>query len=301
MAAQHPIFDDIRRGDLEAVKQHVLANPTMLEEIDRYRFGFGQMTPLCAIDYRIPDEIAHWLIDHRGQHDLNTRRHRQMTALHWSCHEGLLSIAQVLVASGGDPAVTNSELMTPLMEASRQGRYDVVAFLLRLPAVQATLDTVDRYESTALFYASRWSRNSCVQLLLDAGADPTIPLANEWSPHGVRRFFSFIAGRLRHAIAREPNRARTLHKARALLDAAHVIRKTKQDARDDGDSPAAQQQKAIAAAPVYLKARVQRDEALPRVELTAHQGDDERLRATVAFVVGREEGGVEYAGLPREL
>ena len=41
MAAEHPIFNDIYRGDVEAVKQHVLANPAVLEEK-----GFDQMTPL---------------------------------------------------------------------------------------------------------------------------------------------------------------------------------------------------------------------------------------------------------------
>lgn len=46
-----------------------------------------------------------------------------------------------------------------------------------------------------------------------------------------------------------------------------------------------QQQKAVAAAPIYIQRRVQRDEALPRVELTPQQGD-ERVRATVAFEVG---------------
>jgi hypothetical protein len=57
-----------------------------------------------------------------------------------------------------------------------------------------------------------------------------------------------------------------------------------------------QKRAAVAAAPVYLKGRV----ALPVPEFTP-QGEDERLRATVAFVLGLEEGGVEYAGLPREV
>jgi hypothetical protein len=67
----------------------------------------------------------------------------------------------------------------------------------------------------------------------------------------------------------------------------------------------------IAAAPAYLKGRVQQDEPLPSVELTPpqqdQQGDDERVRATAAFVVGGlddEEGSKEEEEakhLPREL
>lgn len=68
MAAEHPIFIDILRGDLEAVKQRVLADPAVLEEKGSY-----QMTPLIyAITHKKPT-IAHWLIDHRGQHDVNTQ------------------------------------------------------------------------------------------------------------------------------------------------------------------------------------------------------------------------------------
>lgn len=65
-----------------------------------------------------------------------------------------------------------------------------------------------------------------------------------------------------------------------------------------------QQQKAIGAAPAYLKARVEQEEVLPRVEMATpgqHGQTKERMRATAAFVVGLEEDGVEYEGLPREL
>lgn len=63
-----------------------------------------------------------------------------------------------------------------------------------------------------------------------------------------------------------------------------------------------QMRQAIAAAPAYLKGRVERDEPLPRVALTPQQqGNDEQLRATMAFVLGLAEGGVEYEGLPRDL
>lgn len=92
-----------------------------------------------------------------------------------------------------------------------------------------------------------------------------------------------------------------LRKACALLDAGTVINKARRNAHDDGDAQAVARQKTTAAVPAYLKGRVKRDKALPVPELAPQQREDEQLRATVAFVLGLEEAGMEYAGLPREL
>ena len=196
----HPIFGDIGRGDLEAVKQLVLANPAVLEEKQSY--SSWQMTPLIyAIQGNNP-LIAHWLIDDRGQHDVNTRDHYRMTALHYACRTGLLSVVQALVTSGADMAVTNSILTTRLMFASSYGHSDIVAYLLQLPAVRATANAVDQGGWTALSYASSESAATSVQLLLDAGADPTIPAGDE-SPlnRALSQEHDDIAALLRAAIA----------------------------------------------------------------------------------------------------
>ena len=300
----HPIFDDIRRGELEAAKQHVLANAAVLEEKNVL-----QMTPLIYAIYHSKPAIAHWLIDYRGQHDINTQDYHEWTALHYACTWGPLSIVQALVASGADSGVTERDLKTPLVFASMIRHPDIVAYLLQLPAVRATVNDVGLFIYTALSYASRKGSASSVQLLLDAGADPTIPDGNN-SPlcNAIYHGHTAIAALLGAAIA-EPDGARALHKARALLDAAIVINKARHDAHDGGHAPAVQRQHAIAAAPVYLQGRLQQrqgDEAplpLPVPELVAQQRGwgDERVRATAAFVLGLEEGGVAYAGLPREL
>ena len=66
-----------------------------------------------------------------------------------------------------------------------------------------------------------------------------------------------------------------------------------------------QLQQVIAAAPAYLRGRVQQDAPLPMVELKPMRMRprqwEEKARATAAFVLGLEEGGVDYQGLPREL
>ena len=190
------------------------------------------------------------------------------------------------------------------MRAAIHGHSNIVAYLLRLPAVRATVDTTDRQGCTALSHASR---PNVVQLLLDAGADPTIPSVYGSPLNEAIRLRRTATARLfRRAIA-EPDRTRNLHKARALLNAAIVINKAEKDVRDHDNEQermrtrGQQMQAAVAAAPVYLKGRVQRYEApLPVPELAPQRGR-ERVLATVAFVVGLEEGGVAYAGLPREL
>ena len=106
----HPIFDEIRRGDLEAVKQHVLADPAVLEEKQEAVYD---QTPLIYAIHCREVAIAHWLIDHRGQLDVNTRDGLPSTALHHAYFYGGLSVVKALVASGADPAVTNGHLMTP--------------------------------------------------------------------------------------------------------------------------------------------------------------------------------------------
>ena len=226
---------------------------------------------------------------------------------------------QALVTSGADPSVIDFQFKTPLIWASTIVFPNFIACLLQLPAARATVDIVDQDGRTALPRASVYGHASSVQLLLDAGADPTIP-AGDCSPLNcaIRRGHTAVAALLRHAI-NEPDRARTLHKARALLDAGLAVRNAGADSGnhdndDDEQQPprrhrmhtrGQQKRAAIPAAPVYIQGRLQQpDEAplpLPVPELAPQRGGDERVRATVAFVLGLEEGGVAYAGLPREL
>jgi len=306
----HPIFGDIRGGRLKKVKRRVRADAAVLEDCGE--------TPLIYAIWECKPAIALWLIEHRSQHDLDTANTDWETALHFACDKGLLSVVQALVRAGANPAAFNRDGGTPLIAAARYKHANVVAFLLQQPAVKATIDAVGRSPCcTALSIASHQGHLDIVQLLLDAGADPTIPAgpasplnsATEYGHHDV-------AALLRTAIA-EPDRARALHKARALLDTAHEIRHIRLGNdidRDDKGSEQQQQQqprprrvrtrgetqrRAVAAAPAYLKERVEREAALPRVDSTPRQGrrrmggeDEQRLRATAAFAL---------EGLPQEL
>jgi hypothetical protein len=76
----------IASGYMEDVQQIVLANPLVLEER-----SFSKQTPLifaCAAcaERRVTCQpaIALWLIEHRGQHDVNAQDDEAMTAQHWA-------------------------------------------------------------------------------------------------------------------------------------------------------------------------------------------------------------------------
>ena len=171
-ATMHPIFRDIQSGNLEVVKQRVLANSTVLEE---RQSGFGH-TPLTYAALNSKEDIAVWMVEHKGQHNLDTRDVFRQTALHWACITDLPKLVQAMVGAGANPTLRQLlAARTPLMLASNLEKSNVTAVLLQVPAVIATIDTMDIGNNTALFIAVTNGRLSTVQLLLDAGADPSIP------------------------------------------------------------------------------------------------------------------------------
>ena len=162
------------------------------------------------------------------------------------------------------------------MWASRFGRDDVVDYLLKLPVARATMDEINmrqQPEFSAVSVAASNGHSSTVQLLLDAGADPTIP-ANAHSFHcrAISPLSRAISGRhdgtatlLRRAIA-EPERTRALYKARSFIDAALAVDKVRTDARAKGQSPVVQLQKA-GIVPGYLKGRVEQQQPMPQAKM----------------------------------
>lgn len=229
-----------------------------------------------------------------------------MAALHFACSEGNLPLVKALVEAGANPVLRSGNGRTP-HDSQQLGQKDVVAYLLSVPAARSALDASDNCGRTALYLASDTFRSfgPTVELLLAAGADPNGPPDGR-SPLELAEFNldRKITSLLRHAAA-AADFTRRLFKFRALLDAAVAVPKARSDARGKGEPATVQWQKAVAAAPTYLKARVEREQPLPRVELRpARKREESRIteaRATVAFAVGFEDGGVKYPGLPPEL
>ena len=68
----------------------------------------------------------------------------------YACRMGHLEVVELLLSRGADPTICDHTGRTPLMMASNGGHVDVVRCLVRNKAVRATIDTLDRYEWTAL-------------------------------------------------------------------------------------------------------------------------------------------------------
>ena len=87
------------------------------------------------------------------------------------------------------------------------------------------------------------------------------------------------------AALEEPERAYLLAKARAMVDGVRVITRCPAAARA-GTAEEAKQRR-VEAAPLSLRGRVEREEALPEVEVRGVQnpGAQEELRAVVGFVL----------------
>ena len=242
------IFRAIEVGQLEFVKRCVLAIPVVLEE--RQPSYFLRTTPLIHAVQNRREEIALWIIEHRGEHDVDTRDASGCTALIEASAEGLLKVVKALVVAGAK-YIPSHEKLTPLMAAARWNNPDLLAFLLERPVVKPCINITSpgRRRCTALSLACQKGDSRCVKMLLDAGADPTIPVG-ERSPlqQAIDHEHNDIADFLRLILA-EPDRGWALHKARSLVDAGPAIRKIKQDARDKGAGAAEQKHKAVTAAP----------------------------------------------------
>ena len=185
------------------------------------------------------------------------------------------------------------------MAAASAGSVDCVALLLARGGDGANVNTVrtgaNGDGSIALHLAACEDHPEIVALLLKARADPTTR-ANDSNTSGRRKGrrppavhcpLQCIA--LLEAALAELQRARTLLKARTLLDAACGIDTAHANARDkQGLTRAGQQRAALAAAPVYLKQRVIEGLDLPHVEV---EGEDERVVACVKYALGLESGG----------
>ena len=186
------------------------------------------------------------------------------------------------------------------MVAAGHGHADIVAFLLTLPAVREGIDSISWNNKTALWEACFWGRTATIQLLLDAGANPTIP-EGDCSPLSIATAANRhdIVALFRPAI--EQHRLGLLHKARCLVDASYEIRKAQHDNRS---LPEAQQRaQMVDAAPSYLQQRVAQAEPLPAVRLTQQEDEDEaheKRQATLAYVLGLG-GGAEEEGMPHEM
>ena len=89
----------------------MLVDPAALDELRTW----NQATPLMYAIGNGQTAMAHWLIEHRGQHNIGTRNREGNAALHCACSNGSLSVVQALAAAGADASLVDKDGWTPLI------------------------------------------------------------------------------------------------------------------------------------------------------------------------------------------
>ena len=226
--------------------------------------------------------------------DVGLKESRGYTAAHRACYGGdHSSVLALLLDAGASINARTSYGWTPLMEAARLGYTRCVALLIDRGGDALDLNAKEEDGWTSLFWAASLGPAHIVQLLLQAGADPTIHDNNgETALDIARQYNGQESIPLLQAALVEPQRSRALFKARVLLDAPYGIDKAFTDAVKNALSRGPLQRAVLAAAPKYLRGRVERGEELPRVKVVERQGSDkEQLAACVKYALGLEGGG----------
>ncbi|RMJ22456.1 Ankyrin repeat protein, partial [Aspergillus sp. HF37] len=101
------------------------------------------------------------------------------TPLHYAVKTGDMKMVKYLLNDGADPDVVNNEGERPFFWAARRGHVEICKLLLQRRCVLQIVS--QSYVCNCLQSAARDGNTRIVQLLLDAGVDPTYSEpANEW-------------------------------------------------------------------------------------------------------------------------
>ena len=92
------------------------------------------------------------------------------TALMHAAENGSMGALSVLLDEGAELESSTPEGVTALMEAARSGRAAAVSVLARRGAIVARLSNLE-YRPAAIHLAAKEDHTTCLQALLDAGAD----------------------------------------------------------------------------------------------------------------------------------
>lgn len=98
------------------------------------------------------------------------------TALYWAArYEDNAEVIRALIAAGGSPVSFTFQKETPLSKAAVHGDYATIAAIIAKSAhVTAYLDYMPDSGGNALMRAARYQPPEVIELLLEAGADPSV-------------------------------------------------------------------------------------------------------------------------------
>ena len=135
------------------------------------------MTPLMIATNQQYEcvEIIKFLLEKHV--DVNARNRDGQTAMYITCAAGHKKIMSLLLDAGANPTIASNVGVTPLMAACQYGHSSIVDALCAYIKSKGNLEHINAQSAkgkTALYFACQYNEMSCVQLLLDAGADPNI-------------------------------------------------------------------------------------------------------------------------------
>jgi len=136
--------------------------------------------------------------------NIHIQDHQQDNPFLYAGAEGLLDIVKLLIDAGADPTITNRYGGVALIPASEHGYVEVVRELLTRTSID--VNHVNNLGWTALMEAIILNnggpkQQEVIQLLIEHGADTTIPDKNGVTPleHAKNRHFTEIERLLRDA------------------------------------------------------------------------------------------------------
>jgi ankyrin repeat protein len=165
------------RGDLAEVQRLVAQDPHLLNATHPAR----PVTPLTCASVACRLEVVRWLVDQGAALDMRDDIQGR-TALWEASSDGVIPGVRLLLESGANPAIADISDWTPLIKASERGHVETVRCLLDHPSGAATINLQTWCGETALLYACLNGHPGVVRVLLEKGADPTIPDSHGWTP-----------------------------------------------------------------------------------------------------------------------
>jgi hypothetical protein len=167
-------------GDVGEVERLVRQDPGLLNAK-----GLCSWTPLMYACRKGRLEVVRWLVANGAA--IDHRAHGGSTALCQACVGGRAPVVMLLVERGADLAIVVRGGVTPLMYASAGGHVEVLRFLLGHPSVKSTINRRNVSGRTGLYSACGKALVRVVRVLLENGADPTIPDRDGRSPLSVAK------------------------------------------------------------------------------------------------------------------
>ena len=157
---------------------------TLLDYGVKYESNWFGATPLLATaSFRGPD-VTRVLLNYseQGKVDvrINQRAGHGRTAFFEACANNQQEIAKMLLEAGCDYAIGDNDNATALHVSTHNGNFDLVALIVKKASADPDrlhkfLDTRHSSGRTALIDCAEGNRLSCLNLLLEYGADYTIP------------------------------------------------------------------------------------------------------------------------------